>query len=74
MEWYTNILAVYLPNISGARFKLNIHELLFMEEPNVHFLHGDGCKQGGDELYQAVGCLYKPQRRQWLDCFLWVYL
>jgi hypothetical protein len=42
MEWYTNILAVYLPNISGAHFKLYIHELLFMEEPSVHFPHGDG--------------------------------
>jgi hypothetical protein len=42
MEWYINILVVYLPNINGAHFKLNTHELLFMEEPNIHFLHGDG--------------------------------
>jgi hypothetical protein len=35
MEWCTDVLAVYLPNISGAHFKQVVCELLFMEEPEV---------------------------------------
>jgi hypothetical protein len=35
MEWCTDVLAVYLPNISGAHFKQVVCELLFLEEPEV---------------------------------------